>query len=503
MNLNIKRTLLAAVTLTAGISGACAAPPENVVELNVTREKISEGFIGNGIQFGLYEHCHDKNSYWGKGFNMWMDDAMWDKTFERLDFMRPGLVRTMVSQAFFSNVGKDAEGNTRFDLDHNIGVAEKWLNYCDRNKITVLWGEWGTGKIAEITDPVWAKAVVRFAGHLIDDKGHRSIKYLTGVNEPDGGWTEATKGKYEPWRTANENLSREIREQGLSGKLSLGAPDACPGITGTKFIERTAQDFSEEPGVWNIHIYPYTEDIRNGSYERSIRQWHGILGRHKKLVIGEIGMKYKQGTPAKEENLRRAKEDPMHKSDTLGGSNMFVYDFFYGVDLADLYIQCMRGGISGACAWMLCDAMNSSPGQLMRRWGMWNIFGSKMGFPEDENIRPWFYTVSLLSRYFPAGSDILDIEGATGEGLRAVAGNLGGEITVAVVNNSDEARTVNLRINGEGKRKLRYYNYFDDDRPTDKKQLPVPKQIRKTDLSKTVTIRMPSKGFVLLTSLDY
>ena len=62
---------------------------------------------------------------------------------------------------------------------------------------------------------------------------------------------------------------------------------------------------------------------------------------------------------------------------------------------------------------------------------------------------------------------------------------------------------MNLRINGEGKRKLRYYNYFDDDRPTDKKQLPVPKQIRKTDLSKTITIRMPSKGFVLLTSLDY
>lgn len=30
-----------------------------------------------------------------------------------------------------------------------------------------------------------------------------------------------------------------------------------------------------------------------------------------------------------------------------------------------------------------------------------------MGIPEDENMRPWFYTWSLLSRLFPDGSKTL------------------------------------------------------------------------------------------------
>jgi hypothetical protein len=472
-------------------------------ELLIGSEKVSAGFIGNGVQFGLYELAYGSDSPWGQSFGMYMDDAQWEKTFERLDFMKMGLVRTMISAKGFSFRGMDKSGKPIIKNDYHVDLVDKWLNYCDRNNIDVLWGEWGTGTVAPITDTLWSNAIIGYADYLINARKHKSLKYFIGVNEPDGDWTDATKGKFEPWETATENLYRSIQQRKLEGRLQIAAPDACPGITGTGFIEKTAQSLRDKIGIWNIHIYPYPEQIRNGSYEGLIRKWHEDMGLEKKLVIGEIGMKHKRGTPERDENLRRAKEDPMQKSDTLGGANMYVYDYFYAIDVADLYIQCMRGGMSGGCAWMACDAMNSNSGQRMRRWGLWNIFGSKMGFPEDENIRPWFYPLSLLCRYFPQGSDILSVGASSRDGVRAVAGTCNGEITVAVVNNSGEPQKVKLKMDGEKNRSMKKYVCFENDRPTDKKQLPVPKNKKTVNLSKGEEIELPALGFVLLTSINY
>lgn len=39
---------------------------------------------------------------------------------------------------------------------------------------------------------------------------------------------------------------------------------------------------------------------------------------------------------------------------------------------------------------------------LFKKWGFFNSLAEEIGHPEDANLRPWFYTWSLLSRAFPA-----------------------------------------------------------------------------------------------------
>jgi hypothetical protein len=484
---------------------ACADPlkSHDVEELTIYDATISTGYIGNGVQFGLYEHCDDAASSWGKAFGMYMDENMWNKTFKRLDFMRLGLARTMISSKTFCYRGKDGQGNPIIQNDYKIDLVEKWLNYCDNKDVTLMWGEWGTGTIAPVTDPLWANTIIGYADYLINTRNHPSVKYFIGINEPDGNWSDATGGSFDIWEVATNNVYDAMVNKGLTDRLQIAGPDACPNTTGTSFLLKTTTRFENKIGLWNIHIYPYPNDIRSGAFESRIRDWHNILGKDKKLVLGEIGMKYKAGTPENIENIRRAKEDPMQKSDTTGSANMFVYDYFYAIDIADIYIQCMRGGISGACSWVVCDAMYTSPGQRMKRWGLWNIFGTKMGNPADENIRPWYYTLSLMSRYFPKGSDILTVDGSSYEGVRAIAGTYQGHKTIAVVNNSATAQSVKFKMGGESARLMRKYVCTEQSRPVDSDDLPVPAESKYVDLSVGEEVELPPLSFVLLTSLDF
>ncbi|MDY0104582.1 MAG: glycosyl hydrolase [Lentimicrobium sp.] len=475
----------------------------DVEELVIHDTTVSTGYIGNGVQFGLYEHCDDAASSWGKAFGMYMDDNMWNKTFKRLDFMRVGLARTMISSKSFCYRGQDSQGNPIIQNDYKIDLAEKWLNYCDNKDVTLMWGEWGTGNIAPVTDPLWANTIIGYADYLINTRNHPSVKYFIGINEPDGNWSDATGGSFDIWETATNNVYDAMVNKGLTDRLQIAGPDACPNTTGTSFLTNTTAKFENKIGLWNIHIYPYPNDIRSGSFESKIQNWHNILGKDKKLVLGEIGMKYKAGTPEHAENLRRAKEDPMQKSDTTGSANMFVYDYFYAIDIADIYIQCMRGGMSGACSWVVCDAMFTSSGQKMKRWGLWNIFGTKMGNPADEDIRPWYYTLSLMSRYFPKGTDILTVDASSYEGVRAIAGTYQGHKTIAVVNNSATARSVKFTMEGESARLMRKYVCTEESRPVDSDDLPVPAESKYVNLSAGEEVELPPLSFVLLTSLDF
>src|SRR5699024_1925683 len=138
-------------------------------------------------------------------------------------------------------------------------------------------------------------------------------------------------------------------------------------------------------------------------------------------------------------NASRIKADPFAADD----SQMHVYDAFYGIDMADATIQVMLAGFGGVTYWDLDDAMynddGSSSSTKLKRWGFWNILGSeKFHNPDDEKIRPWFYTTSLLCRYFPSGSTIYDVTlpKPVKSGLRAIAGMRNGKVTIAIVNSS-------------------------------------------------------------------
>ena len=79
---------------------------------------------------------------------------------------------------------------------------------------------------------------------------------------------------------------------------------------------------------------------------------------------------------------------------------------------------------------------------------MWNTLGGAVfGDPSQEEIRPWYYTWSLMCRCFPAGSRIVKLEGKMPEGVAGTAAVLpDGSVSVALVNFGGRDYPVNLNL---------------------------------------------------------
>ena len=108
-----------------------------------------------------------------------------------------------------------------------------------------------------------------------------------------------------------------------------------------------------------------------------------------------------------------------------------------------------------------------------------------------------------MSRLFPRGNRIVVAHQPDLPHLRIVAGASqdGSILSLMLVNNDDEGRTVVVSIPGAGRKTMRRYNYFDADRPTDAEGFAVPKEtVPEVDLEVGVKITMPSRGVVFLSA---
>ena len=81
----------------------------------------------------------------------------------------------------------------------------------------------------------------------------------------------------------------------------------------------------------------------------------------------------------------------------------------------------------------------------LKVWGFWNIFGEEYFGTEEEEVRPWFYAWSLLTRYMPAGSRAYKVEVEGDKSLKAIAVEKDGKYMIAVVNVSREEKSVLLK----------------------------------------------------------
>lgn len=387
---------------------------------------VSTDYIGNGVQWDPYEIYV-------------ISDADWQKLYSRLDVMKPQFVRMM------HNISEKSENGVltpEAGLDHLMHL----LDYCQSRGITVMFGDWG-GKLADpqegtINEPL-LRNIAEYMDFLINRKGYDCIKYYNLVNEPNGHWSQ-TKGNYEVWSRAVQFLWNEIRRIGLAPKLKIAAPDVAIWTDEETFwVSNTARDLPEATGVYDIHTYPSKITVNSGKYSEIIKAYKDASAPGSKIVMGEIGFKYLEPEDSlyQAENHRRA-ESLSHAS--LEDSQMLVYDYMYGTDMADAVFQTINSGYSGCVAWMLDDAMHfKEPGRL-KIWGFWNIFGDERFGAEHEVVRPWFYAWSLLCRYLPRGTDFYTVNVSGLDRIKAIAAVHEGKRTIAVVNVSKEERKVKI-----------------------------------------------------------
>lgn len=409
------------------------ADPRN--DLVIKAEVINPAFVGNGAQWGGYDILRTWTG------SPTLSERDWEKLFHRVRFMRPPLVRIMVSAGWNYMV------NGQYDPSKSEAVLLKILDFCQQEGIAVLFGEWGHSGGTAI-DQAWLENSARFIEWLINTKGYSCIRYFNMVNEPNGDWS-SINGNYALWKDLIGQFHGKLVAKGLASKVTLIGPDVAVWSTNlTSWVQNASADLGDKIGTYDIHTYPKETEVRDGSYQAMIRAYRNAAPAGKDMLMGELGFKYAAASALGQENARRIAADEYASDD----SNMMIYDAFYGIDMADAVIQNMRAGFGGVIAWDLDDAMYNIDGGAsvkLKRWGFWNILGEeKFGNAADEAVRPWFYPMSLLSRYFPRGSRIFQVRLPDKAGLRAVAGEKDGKYTVAIVNSHTVGYTVNLKTEG-------------------------------------------------------
>jgi hypothetical protein len=402
-------------------------------DLTVKNSIITTSFVGNGAQWGGYDILQ---AWTGSPT---LSDADWNTLFQRVRFMRPPLVRVMVTAGWNYTV------NGNYDPSKSEHVLVKILDFCQAEGISVMLGEWGHQGGNQI-DQAWLENSSEFLEWLLITKQYTCIRYFNMVNEPNGDWS-STNGNYDLWKNLIGQFHAKLTEKGIASKIKIIGPDiAIWDANLISWVINTNFDLGDKIGAYDIHTYPTETQVRDGSYQTMVKSYKNSAPPSKDMLMAELGFKYEPSSDLGQQNTRRILQDPFASDD----SNMFTYDAFYGIDMADAIIQNMLAGYAGCLLWNLDDAMYNIDGggsDKLKRWGFWNILGSeKFDSPEDENIRPWFYPTSLMCRYFPQGTKIFDVALPEKKGLRAVAGEKNGKYTIAIVNSNFTSYEINLKM---------------------------------------------------------
>jgi len=491
---------------------ALTGTAQRPIQLKFAPCPITRSFLGNGVQWSAYPHADSPTAEWGE----LMTAAKWKTVFERLDFMRPRMVRVMDQAHWRYYKGLDEQGEPVTDFDTpEVRSLCMLLDYCQRNGIAVMIGEWGTPDngirpegILRADDPRWSRMIGRFLEYLLDTKGYTCIRYYNLVNEPNGDWA-STDGNWDEWSRGYRMMHDELVRRGLDGRIGLAGPDVVANfnhkkspVQGRDWVRLTAEKMPDITALYDVHPYPDQNTIRSGTFYRYYSDILNLTAsRPKPFVFGELGLKYKGEMGA--EQRRRAAADTVASDND---SQMFVYEYFYGVDMTDALLQAMMAGFSGAIAWDLDDAMHTEGdtgdrGKL-KRWGMWNSLGTEFGNPGDERLRPWFYPWSLMCRCFTPGMEIYAMERPFERGLRAVKGTDGQNCSVALLNSGEETLTVHLPEE-ELREFLPLYRYVYSETfaPKNRKGFPKAAGREKKTVQGHVSVEIPGRSFVLLTTI--
>lgn len=433
----IYSALLAVTTLS------CSSP--EVLDFVVTDNVINPSYIGNGVEWDPYDEAES----WGSPIS----DDDWATLFRRLDYMKPQYVRCMINSPFRYYDAKTG----KYDKNANTESICKLLQYCTDNGITVIYGEYNPPTWDMKDDSRWVDMAVDYLNMLVNEKGLSCIKYFVIFNEPDGDWA-STNGDFALWHSMAERFYKNMEQYpGLVEKVKLAGPDVVADyhnmnsdLNTAGWLVETVKNADSIIGLYDIHAYPGQAEVLSGNYSKLLSEYKSLIPEGKQIVLGEAGYKYWREADSllmKEYN-RRVEGHPFTKGSDC---NMLVYDYFYGIDMAILATEVMNNGFSGVAAWMLDDAMHSQGDsgkpEDIKLWGMWNILGEEVfDDPSQENIRPWFYSWSLMCRYFPHGCDIVEIDYKGDSDIFACAAKYEGKYTVVIINKGDKDKDISVKF---------------------------------------------------------
>ena len=337
------------VGMTLGCSSDSPESPEpnpnpgeqnDVITIH-TAQVINDSYIGNGAQWDAYPNAY-------LNWNSPISEADWTKLALRLDYMKPKLMRVII------DAGQNYAGNGGYDPELNLEPLARILQYCTDNNITVMFGDWG-GNMVDPTlktiNETNLNNAAKFVDYLVNTKGFSCIKYYNMINEPNGDWS-SNKGDYGLWVNAVNYFYGQLESLGVTNKVELIGPDIAIWTTNeVPWIENSTRDIGEDKiGLYDIHTYPGQLHVSSKDYTDILEAYISKVPAGKKMVMGELGFKYDPTADASlhRGNIERAEADQFASNTD---SNMYVKDFFYGVDMADASMQIINADYSGIVVW--------------------------------------------------------------------------------------------------------------------------------------------------------
>jgi len=347
------------------------------------------------------------------------------------------------------------------------------------------------------------------------------------LNEPNGSWSSCND--WNKYKAAVKNLKYVFDNTPISGtkvqaeRISDLVQIIGPDNSGDNYwISNSVDQIPEIFGAYDTHWYAEASDVKNGHVESTMKYYREYInnydpnGKNKPFIMGEAGLV---------------------TGKTADDSQPNVFEYWYGVSMADFIVQTMRAGMDAITAWMLEDSMHLRKTDLVRNvtgdhsnpedlaidygfkvWGMWNSKGPEMaekGLISHEEgqrllaLRPWYFAWALFSRSFVKGSKIVRTSDTNINGVRTVAAIVpkGGDlydISIAVVNNSGSSRTIKVKVpNVTGSATFQKYSYFEDTCPrTIEECIESVEVIENLNLNTGYELTLPADGFVILTTVN-
>ncbi|MHC4123430.1 MAG: hypothetical protein ACYSSI_07645 [Planctomycetota bacterium] len=397
----------------------------------------------------------------------------------RIEWMRLPVARIMILAKWcYKGDGKyDWTSQEMRDLYRHLGV-------CQSLGITVFLTDWGCypdaawlkcPDVAGVDDPKYAEIIGTYLSRL--RRKYTCIKYFILVNEPNGKIKD-----FSCWRKGVEQVFAEMQKRGLDKKIVFSGSDQ---VFDPKWHYKAVDQLQHVLGAYDFHRYTRAGELRAGGLYNYIKKhWDYSLAndpkaKEKPLVIAEGGIFVKEG-----------------EAKTSSGQNPAGFGYQYGVDMTDYAVQAASAGSWSVLAWMLDD--NSHNGFT---WGMWTSKSDGL------KLKPWFYTWSLLCRYFPPESSIVRAKYKSKD-VRVLAAyrerddnSHKKDWSFCLVNRANKAITARLQVPDEDRLTMYRYLYSKELAKTNADGFALPLENREYDLKAGVDILCEANSVVILTSI--
>ncbi|WP_185117483.1 hypothetical protein [Dysgonomonas sp. Marseille-P4361] len=251
-------------------------------------------------------------------------------------------------------------------------------------------GVWITGP----TDyDEWAENYSVLIKHLVETKGYTCVNEITPMNEPDGG---PLLDEVEYVKMAKV-LDARFKKDGLRDKIRFNLSDNTD--TRTFYLEACAANLQNEADIFNSHTYIFGYETPN----KVIQDWEKnnvaiAASAGKKHLVGEFG-----------------------SNQCVGATRQTDIDLYErGVLMTRLVLNFLNSGACGVSYWSLIDQYYGKDAgyQEMQQLGLWkylkeiykpdpDVYNS---IKEDYEVRPQYYSYTLLTRFLTPDSEIYPID---------------------------------------------------------------------------------------------